>query len=577
MTGGNKVGVQLDGAHKRFAFFQKRRLLAWVLALVIFCLFVLPVIRLFLLSFFQEGQLTLSYYTQIFSEPRTWTIFGNTVVMVAGATTLALALGLVFAWLVAYSDIRLKKLLQLMILVPFIIPSYILTLSWTQLMSSNGWVASLLQLLPFSLEPLQMYSMEGIIFTLALSHFPLVFLFTVGVLRKIPREMEWAARASGASSWHVFKQVTFPLALPGLAGGGLLAFIANLDNFGIPAFLGIPAQITVLSTAIYQEVVGFGPSAFARAATLSVILAAVALLGTFAQWWLVRKAKQTETIQQDHEPRYQLGRLRLPVELSLWAFLLMITVVPIASMLQSSLVKAYGLPFSADHLTLDHYRFILFENDRVQGAIGNSLLLAAGTMAICLFVGTGLAYMRARHPNALNRALEVFVGLPYALPGMVLALAMIFMWLEPIPGWNPGVYGTIGILFIAYITRFMVLQVRGSYTAMVQVDPSMEEAASLFGARPMAKWRRVLVPLLLPGVLSGAFLVFLTALTELTVSSLLWSSGSETIGLMIFNFEQAGYSTHSTAFSMLIVTAILLVMVSMYMLQHVRDRRIKDI
>ncbi|MCM3548171.1 iron ABC transporter permease [Alkalihalobacillus clausii] len=571
------MGVQLDGAHKCFAFFQKRRLLAWVLALVIFCLFVLPVIRLFLLSFFQEGQLTLSYYTQIFSEPRTWTIFRNTVVMVAGATTLALALGLVFAWLVAYSDIRLKKLLQLMILVPFIIPSYILTLSWTQLMSSNGWVASLLQFLPFSLEPLQMYSMEGIIFTLALSHFPLVFLFTVGVLRKIPREMEWAARASGANSWHVFKQVTFPLALPGLAGGGLLAFIANLDNFGIPAFLGIPAQITVLSTAIYQEVVGFGPSAFARAATLSVILAAVALLGTFAQWWLVRKAKQTETIQQDHEPRYQLGRLRLPVELSLWAFLLMITVVPIASMLQSSLVKAYGLPFSADHLTLDHYRFILFENDRVQGAIGNSLLLAAGTMAICLFVGTGLAYMRARQPNALNRALEVFVGFPYALPGMVLALAMIFMWLEPIPGWNPGVYGTIGILFIAYITRFMVLQVRGSYTAMVQVDPSMEEAASLFGARPMAKWRRVLVPLLLPGVLSGAFLVFLTALTELTVSSLLWSSGSETIGLMIFNFEQAGYSTHSTAFSMLIVTAILLVMVSMYMLQHVRDRRIKDI
>ncbi|GIN13934.1 ABC transporter permease [Shouchella clausii] len=571
------MGVQLDGAHQRFAFFQKRRLLAWVLALLIFCLFVLPIIRLFLLSFFQEGQLTFSHYTQIFSEPRTWTIFRNTVVMVAGATTLALALGLIFAWLVAYSDIRLKKLLQLMILVPFIIPSYILTLSWTQLMSSNGWVASLLQLLPFSLEPLQMYSMEGIIFTLALSHFPLVFLFTVGVLRKIPREMEWAARASGANSWHVFKQVTFPLALPGLAGGGLLAFIANLDNFGIPAFLGIPAQITVLSTAIYQEVVGFGPSAFARAATLSVILAAVALLGTFAQWWLVRKAKQTETIQQDHEPRYRLGRLRLPVEVSIWAFLLMITVVPIASMLQSSLIEAYGLSFSWDNLTLDHYRFILFENDRVQGAIGNSLLLAAGTTAICLFVGTGLAYMRARHPNALNRSLEVFVGLPYALPGMVLALAMIFMWLEPIPGWNPGVYGTIGILFIAYITRFMVLQVRGSYTAMVQVDPSMEEAASLFGARPVAKWRRVLVPLLLPGVLSGAFLVFLTALTELTVSSLLWSSGSETIGLMIFNFEQAGYSTHSTAFSMLIVTAIVLVMVSMYMLQHVRDRRIKDV
>lgn len=183
--------------------------------------------------------------------------------------------------------------------------------------------------------------------------------------------------------------------------------------------------------------------------------------------------------------------------------------------------------------------------------------------------------MRARQPNALNRTLEGFVGLPYALPGMVLGLAMIFMWLEPLPGWNPGIYGTIGILLIAYITRFMVLQVRGSFTAMAQVDPSMEEAAHLFGANAFVKWRRILTPLLLPGVVSGAFLVFLTALTELTVSSLLWSSGSETIGLVIFNFEQAGYSTHSTAFSMVIVTGILATIASLYIVQHRWNRRLK--
>jgi len=147
--------------------------------------------------------------------------------------------------------------------------------------------------------------------------------------------------------------------------------------------------------------------------------------------------------------------------------------------------------------------------------------------------------------------------IPYALPGTVFALCMIFMWLEPIPGWNPGIYGTVWILFIAYVTRFLVLQVRGSYTALLQIDPSMEEAARTSGAAGWVKWRRILLPLLFPGIVSGALLVFLMALTELTVSSLLWSSGSETVGVVIFGYEQAGYSTYSTAFSTVLVLGIL--------------------
>ncbi|WP_078393213.1 ABC transporter permease [Shouchella patagoniensis] len=566
---------QINRSLQTTPFFSKKRVYTFLLTVLIFFLFVLPIIRLFSLSFFSDGTFTFANYIAIFAEASTWRILENTFVMVFGSTLLAIGLGLFFAWVVAYSDIRGKKLMQLFILIPFIIPSYIITLSWTQFMGTNGLVGSFLGLFSIDTLPFNLYSMSGMIFVLGLSHFPLVFLFTVNVLRKIPRDMEWAARASGATSQDVFRKITLPLALPGLAGGGLLAFIANLDNFGIPAFLGIPANITVLSTAIYQEVVGFGPSAFARAATLSVVLSVFALLGTIIQWRLVRKAKHTDTVDQDFQPRYQLGRFRLVAEIMLWGFLLCITIVPFISMLMSSVIQAYGLPFRWDNLTLSHYRFVLFENNRVQGAIGNSLFLASVTTLICLVLGTALAYMRARQPNALNRTLEGFVGLPYALPGMVLGLAMIFMWLEPIPGWNPGIYGTIGILLIAYITRFMVLQVRGSFTAMAQVDPLMEEAAHLFGANAFVKWRRILTPLLLPGVVSGAFLVFLTALTELTVSSLLWSSGSETIGLVIFNFEQAGYSTHSTAFSMVIVTGILATIASLYIVQHRWNRRLK--
>ncbi|TFD96619.1 iron ABC transporter permease [Jeotgalibacillus sp. R-1-5s-1] len=564
------------GGSRPLSFFKSVKPSTLLLTIVVIFFFVLPVIRLFSLSFVDEGAVTLSNYSEMLQEARTWRMLENTAWMVLGSTFVAVILGLFFAWLIAYSDIRGKGLMQLFILIPFIIPSYIVTLSWTQLMGRNSFLADFLQFLPGDLEPVNLYSMGGMIFILGLSHFPLVYLFTVSVLRKIPRDLEWAARSSGASPGKVFAKVTLPLALPGLAGGGLLAFIANLDNFGIPAFLGIPAGIPVLSTAIYQEVVGFGPGAFSRAATLSVLLATVALLGTAIQWLLVRKSKQLETVQQDYSPRFSFGKKRLGVEIMVWLFLITLTIVPVISMLMSSLIRAYGLPFAAENLTLSHYVFVLAENDRVQGAILNSLMLAGVTTLVCLIVGTALAYVRTRKPTALNRTLELFVALPYALPGMVLALAMIFMWLQPIPGWNPGIYGTITILFIAYITRFMILQVRGSITAMAQVDPSMEEAAHIFGARPFVKWRRILFPLLLPGMLSGAFLVFLTALTELTVSSLLWSSGSETIGLVIFNFEQAGYSTYSTAFSTVIVTAILFTMLILYALQKAWKKKVKE-
>ncbi len=526
------------------------------------------------LSFSVEEGHVLTNYTTVLQEARTWRILQNTAIVVAGSTLLSVGLGVSLAWLVAYSDIRAKKLLHVFVLLPFIIPSYIITLSWTQFLSRNGLVASVLDWLPGQLEPFNLYSYFGIILVLGLSHYPLVFLLTMSVLRRIPRDLEWAVRSSGGSGWTVFRKVTFPLALPGIASGGLLAFLANLDNFGIPAFLGIPANISVLSTVIYQEVVGFGPSAFARAATFSVILGVIALLGTLLQWLFLRRSKEGESSEIDHKPRFTLGKFRLVVEGILWGFLIVISIVPLFSMVGTSLIRAYGLSFAFENLTLDHYRFILFENDKVRGAMANSLKLAIGTGVICLVVGTAIAYYRLRKKTLVSKVMELAVGLPYALPGMVLALAMILAWMQPIPSWNPGIYGSIWILFIAYVTRFMILQVRGSMTAMSQVAPAMEEAAHVSGASFFAKWRFVMLPLLLPGLLSGAFLVMLTTLTELTVSALLWSSGSETIGLMIFNFEQSGYTTYSTAFSTVVVLTMLSLTGVLLILQKVYERKV---
>lgn len=531
--------------------------------LLVLLFFVVPVVRLLWMSFQVDGTFSFDNYTNILSEQYTWTVIKNTFYIVLGSTAISLVLGVALAWFVAYTNIRLKKWMQVFILLPFIIPSYIVTIAWTQFAGDIDWV------------DINLYSMGGIIFILGVSHYPLVYLFTVSVLKRIPRELEWAVRTSGGGRFLTFWKVTIPLALPGIVGGGMIAFLSNLDNFGIPAFLGIPSNITVLSTAIYQEVIGFGNNAFSRAATFSVLLALFALLATGVQWFLLRKSKVTETAATDHSPRIQLQKSRPFVEMCIWVFILGVSVVPMFSMIKTSLIKTYGLPFIPENITLHNYNYLLYDYGKVQDALLNSLQLAGGTMLICLVVGTMIAYVRVRKPSFLSKFLEVAVTIPYTLPGMVLALAMIFAWMQPIPGWNPGIYGSIWILLIAYVTRFMVLQMRGSSSAITQVSVDLEEAAHIFGANVWTKWRSILFPLILPGVLSGSILVMLTALTELTISSLLWSSGAETIGVIIFNFEQAGYTTYSTAFSVITLMFMGILAAMVYGFIYVWQRRVK--
>ncbi|KGX86742.1 ABC transporter permease [Pontibacillus litoralis] len=543
------------------------RILKYIGIVLLVIFFVIPIFRLFMLSFQTDQGFQLTHYVEMLQREETWNVLQNTLYVVGGATILSIIIGVGMAWLVAYSDIRMKNGMQILIIMPFIIPSYIVTLSWTQFFAPNAWFSSLLQ--SIAIETWDLYSLSGMVFVMGLSHYPLVYLLTVRMFRKVPRDLEMASRISGAGRLKTFFTVTAPIALPGIASGGLLAFLASLDNFGIPAFLGIPANINVLSTYIYEQVVGFGPSAFAKAATLSVLLGMLALIGTFIQWLLVRKSKSLETVNEDFQARFSLGKYRGVIEVCVWSLLVFTSVVPLLSMISTSFIKAYGLDFTWDNLTLDHYRFVLMESGKTQQAITNSIMLGFGTMLICLICGTAIAYFRVRKPTKWLKAIEVIIGLPYALPGIVLALAMIFAWMEPIPGWNPGIYGSMKILFIAYVTRFLILQIRGSITAIMQVDPSMEEAAHVSGASNMVKWKSILLPLIMPGVLSGSFLVLLQALTELTVSSLLWSAGSETIGLVIFNFEQAGYTTYSTAFSSLIVLLIAVGILLLYGIKNV--------
>ena len=407
------------------------------------------------------------------------------------------------------------------------------------------------------LGKINVYSIAGIILVLGFCNVPIVYMNVIHMLRKIPTDMEWAARTCGYGIGQAMLKINLVQAMPAIISGSILAFLAAIDNFAVPAFLGISSGIPVLSTYIYEKSISFGPNSFSLAATLSVILSVIAVAGTLVEGIFGKKSSGMESIKEDYSVRIPLSSgKRKVLQYGVILFLCIINIVPLISMFTSAFQKNYGVKMTLDQFTTDNFTAIL-QNKGVLDAIRNSLMLACGCCIICIVIGTAIAYQKVRHPGRIITLVEKSASLTYAIPGIVLALSMIFHWVEPLPGIRPEIYGTISILMIAYVTRYLILQIKGSATAMLSIHPALEEAAAASGRSVFAVWGKILIPLLIRPVLSSTFMIFVSALTELTLSSMLAAAGTKTIGLMIFNFQQAGDYNLAAAMSVVIVVLVL--------------------
>ena len=484
--------------------------------LLIILVFIAPIVRLFLMSLKSEEGYSLWNYALLLQEDRTRKAILNTIVIAVGSTAIAAILGSAFAFIIAYTNVRRKRLLELLVLLPFIIPSYIITLSWSSLFSQKGMINQTLSAM--GLGKINVYSIAGIILVLGFCNVPIVYMNVIHMLRKIPTDMEWAARTCGYGIGQAMLKINLVQAMPAIISGSILAFLAAVDNFAVPAFLGISSGIPVLSTYIYEKSISFGPNSFSLAATLSVILSVIAVAGTLVEGIFGKKSSGMESIKEDYSVRIPLSSgKRKVLQYGVILFLCIINIVPLISMFTSAFQKNYGVKMTLDQFTTDNFTAI-FQNKGVLDAIRNSLMLACGCCIICIVIGTAIAYQKVRHPGRMITLVEKSASLTYAIPGIVLALSMIFHWVEPLPGIRPGIYGTISILMIAYVTRYLILQIKGSATAMLSIHPALEEAAAASGRSVFAVWGKILIPLLIRPVLSSTFMIFVSALTELTLS-----------------------------------------------------------
>lgn len=533
------------------------RAIRLALAALVLALAAWPMARLLGEALAPGGQAGLGVLAATWAAPATRLALWHTLATAGAGTLLSLLLGAALALLVGLTDIRAKPAAVLCFMLLLMIAPQVLALAWSQLFGPGSPLLGALHLAPRPGTHNPLYSPGGVALLFGLHHAPLVFLTVRAGLRQIPRDLLEAAQASGARPWRVLATVVLPLLGPALAAGTGLAFVSAIGNFGIPALLGIPAGYTVLVTLIYQRLSGFGPAVLPQVAALGLGLGLLAGLALAAQA-LLRRLMHAR-IQGAGPPAtgWALGRWRGAVEALLWAALGLVLLLPLASLVAQSLVPAIGVRLSAASVTLGNYAYVLGENDGVRRAFRNSFLLAAAASAILLAVSVPLAVLATWRRSRAIAVLSAIAELPYALPGVVLAMAMILVFLRPLPVLGLALYNTPWIILVAYLARFLTLAWRPVTAGLAQLDRSLDEAAQGAGAAFLTRLRTVLYPLLAPAAGAGAILVFLTAFNELTVSALLWSTGSETVGVAVFSLDQGGEAAGAAAVAVLSVLATL--------------------
>ena len=475
----------------------------------------------------------------------------------------ALLLGSAVALALALTDAPHRRAIAFLFLLSTMMAPQVIALAFLTMTGPASPILGALGLAPAPGSANPLTGRWGIVFLLALHHAPLVFVTVRAGLRNLPRDLIEAARASGEKPPRIVVRIVLPLVRPHLVAGAALAFVASVGNFGIPALLGMGHGYLTLPTLIYETLTSNGPGVLAEVAALSTAVAALAVVGLVLSAASERRGTARLAQAVSSEGAFALGPWRLPVAAALWGLVGIVLVLPVASLLAAALVPAWGVPLGFATATLDNFVEVVVRQQVTSRALVNSFLYAGTAAVILAIVAVPVARFLGRGGGRRSRLVEMLLELPFALPGIVLAIATILVFLKPLPIVGIGLYGTAAIIVVAYLARFAILAVRAPLAAVRQMPADLEEAARASGARHFRRLVTIVAPIVAPATMAGGLIVFLTAFNELTVSALLWSAGTETMGVVLYNLEDGGYGTLAAAVGVVSVGVVAVAMLGL--------------
>jgi iron(III) transport system permease protein len=484
----------------------------------------------------------------LLADPAVWRAARWSLLIALGAAALATLLGGAMAAGLLLRAPPGRGLMLFLCILPLLVPPQIIALGWIQAGGPASPLLLALDLAPPIGTPNPIYGPAGMILLLGVQGAPLVLLAVAALLRRVPGELVAAAQSLGATPRAALARAVWPLLVPGLLAGAGLAYVAALGNFGVGLLIGVPARITVLPVLIWQRLSGAGAAGLEQAAMLAVILGVLAAPALLAQAMAARRTAQAG--RQPFRP-VPAGRLGLPIGLATGGYLILVLLLPIAALAAAALVPAMGMELSGATLTLRHFAAALSPGAHTGAAFANSLILS-GSAALIL-AATALPLALAMRQGLVRRA-GLVADLPYALPGAITGVAAILVVLA-LP-FGMAVYGTLGLILFAYLTRFQALALRPAAATAARLDPMLDAAAQSLGAGGWMRLTRVHLPPMAPAMAAGGILVALTAVNEVTVSSLLYGPGTQTLGVLVFGLQESGQGPLAASVSCL---ALLLV------------------
>ncbi|MCU1519104.1 MAG: iron transporter permease [Pseudarthrobacter sp.] len=472
----------------------------------------------------------------------------NSVLSALGSAVLATIAGALLALLLDRTNVPGRAALRWFFLLPFLVPPFIGAMAWMALLAPNGPVNSGLRHLAGPDSPaLSVFGGWGVVLLLSIHSYPLAYLIIRAALRRVPRNLEEAARIGGAGASRTLADITLALMRPGLLAAFVLTFIANMSDFGIPALIGLPERYTTLTTLVYRYLAsGTVTNPLPAVAAIGLVLLVLAVVAILAQ----RRLAQRTELQGGTEPLapLDLGVARFWISGALWAVALAVCIMPLLALTAQALLPAPGVPLTWDNISLKNFQAAISSRGTRQG-IANSLGLAAGAAAICGILGLVIAALLTRTRGRTNTAMDVTVMLPQALPGLVLAVA----WLLIAPAL--GIFNTPWVILGAYVMAFLALAVQAVRAPLQSVPASLEEAGRISGASALRALADIALRIAAPAAFTGAVVVLLTAVRELTISILLVAPGNQTLGVVIFNLQQAGDYNAASALALVVTLA----------------------
>ena len=499
-------------------------------------------------------------FMEVLGNPNVQAALVNSLVACGGGTVLAVVIGLFFAWIVVRTNTPCKALIAGTGMLPLFIPPLVAGVAWDLLGSPK---TGLLNLVFASLDlswRVNFSSMTGIIFVFGMYYAPYVYMFTASALRNMDPSLEEAAEISGASALRTMFTVTFPLIMPAIVSGALLSFIVMLGIYGIPAVLGSSAKISVLTTYIFALTV-WTPPLYNTAAAVAVILMVVTGFLVWLQSKVVSGRSFTTVAGKAFRPRaLNLGKWRFFTLGLAILYLLIVVVLPtvtlcIAAFRKFLFIRNLPALFDAKQYSLGHFQK-LFANTATIDSIINTMEVGVITAVVggLLSFAIGYTITRTRAPG--RKTIDLIVTIPVAIPGLVIGVAYLWAWI----GMPFGLYGTLWILALAFVARFLPDTVKALTTSLLQIHKELEEAAWISGRGMLSTIRTIVLPLARPGVVAAMTLLFVLAIRELGSSLFLYSSGTMVMAVQLLNFYEGGNTGLTAAFSLvqMVLLAVLI-------------------